>query len=49
MNTKRNVGILVFLGGISVVMAAHATLSMSESVIRKGTTIEQRLRDRPET
>ena len=40
MNTKRNVGILVFLGGLLVVMAAHATLSMSESVIRKGTTIE---------
>jgi len=40
MNTKRNVGILVFLGGLLVVMAAHATLSMSDSVIRKGTTIE---------
>ena len=40
MNTKRNVGILVFLAGLLVVMVAHATLSMSDSVIRKGTTIE---------
>ncbi len=40
MNTKRNVGILVFLCGISVVMTAHAILSMSEGKIVKGTTIE---------
>ena len=40
MITKRTVGILVLLCGISVVLSAHAKLSLSESVIVKGQTIE---------